>query len=134
LELRRGNTRQRLATGVSQGAKVIDVGPIENVSTKPGDLVALVIAPRDGNHSCDLTAVDLTLTAADRKWDLAKDISPDILAGNPHADSLGNAGVWHFYTEPTTGSAGTVIVANSVLTKWQSAATAQDKQRFANDV
>lgn len=134
LELRRGNTRQRLATGVSQGAKVIDVGPIENVSTKPGDLVALVIAPRDGNHSCDLTAVDLTLTAADRKWDLAKDVSPDILAGNPHADSLGNAGVWHFYTEPTTGSAGTVIVANSVLTKWQSAATAADKQRLANDV
>ena len=134
LELRRGNTRQRLATGTSQGAKVIDVGPIENVSTKPGDLVALVIAPRDGNHSCDLTAVDLTLTAADRKWDLAKDVSPDILAGNPHADSLGNAGVWHFYTEPTTGSAGTVIVAGSVLTKWQSAATAQDKQQFANDV
>ena len=159
LELRRGNTRQRLATGVSQGAKVIDVGPIENISTKPGDLVALVIAPRDGNHSCDLTAVDLTLTEvrqpfqADsngntrpkdeksqagkpdlRKWDLAKDVSPDILAGNPHADSHGNAGVWHFYTEPTTGSAGTVIVANSVLTKWQSAATAADKQRLANDV
>ncbi len=134
LELRRGNTRQRLATGISQGAKVIDVGPFENVSTKPGDLVSLVISPRDGNHSCDLTAVDLTLTATDRKWDLAKDVSPDILAGNPHADSLGNAGVWHFYTEPTTGSAGTVIVAGSVLTKWQSAATAADKQRMANDV
>ena len=134
LELRRGNTRQRLATGVSQGAKVIDVGPFENISTKPGDLVALVISPRDGNHSCDLTAVDLTLTAADRKWDLAKDVSPDILAGNPHADTFGNAGVWHFYTEPTTGSAGTVIVAGSVLTKWQSAATAADKQRLANDV
>ncbi len=134
LELRRGNTRQRLATGISQGAKVIDVGPIENISTKPGDLVALVIAPRDGNHSCDLTAVDLTLTAADRKWDLAKDVSPDILAGNPHADSIGNAGVWHFYTEPTTGSTGIVIVAGSVLTKWQSAATAADKQRLANDV
>ncbi len=101
---------------------MIDVGPFENVSTKPGDLVALVIGPRDGNHSCDLTAVDLTLTAADRKWDLAKDVSPDMLAGNPHADSFGNAGVWHFYTEPATGSAGTVIVAGSVLTKWQAAA------------
>ena len=159
LEVRRGNTRHRLAAGVSQGAKIIAVGPFENISTKPGDLVALVIGPRDGNHSCDLTAVNLTLTEvgqpfqADpnantsskdqksqarkpdlRKWDLAKDISPDILAGNPHADSLGNTGVWHFYTEPTTGSAGTVIVAGSVLTKWQSAETGPDKQRLANDV
>ena len=134
LEVRRGNTRHRLATGVSQGAKVIDIGPFEAISTKPGDLVALVIGPRDGNHSCDLTAVDLTLTSSDRKWDLAKDVSPDMLAGNPHADSFGNAGVWHFYTEPTTGSAGTVIVAGSILTKWQSAATAPEKERIANDV
>ncbi len=133
LEVRRGNTRQRLATGNSQGAKVIDVGPFENVSVKPGDLVSLVIAPRDGNHSCDLTAIDLTLSANDRQWDLARDISPNILAGNPHADSLGNANVWHFYSEPTTATAEVVVPAGSLLAKWQSAPAAE-KSQLATDV
>jgi hypothetical protein len=133
LEVRRGNTRQRLATGVSQGAKLIDVGPFENVSVKPGDLVSLVIGPRDGNHSCDLTAIDLTLTAGDRKWDLAGDVSPNILAGNPHADSLGNQNVWHFYSEPVSGDAGVVIPAGSILAKWQ-AANATEKTQLAIDV
>lgn len=133
LEVRRGNTRQRLATGVSQGAKVIDVGPFANVSVKPGDLVSLVIAPRDGNHSCDLTAIDLTLSANDRQWDLARDVSPNILAGNPHADSFGNANVWHFYSEPTTGQSEVVIPAGSLLAKWQ-AAPATKKSQLANDV
>ncbi len=134
LELRRGNTRQRLAAGIAQGAKEVSVGPVENVAVKPGDLVSLLIGPRDGNHSCDLTAVDLTLRGGDREWNLARDVSPDVLAGNPHADRMGNDGVWHFYTEPATGDAGVVIPGGSVLTKWQSAATAADKQRLAGDV
>ena len=113
---------------------MIDVGPFDNVSVKPGDLVSLVIGPRDGNHSCDLTAIDLTLTAGDQKWDLAADVSPNILASNPHDDSLGNKAVWHFYSEPVTGDAGVVIPAGSVLTKWQAATTAKDKEQLANDV
>ncbi len=133
LEVRRGNTRQRLATGNSQGAKVIDVGPVENVAVKPGDLVSLVIAPRDGNHSCDLTAIDLTLSANDRQWDLARDVSPNILAGNPHADTFGNANVWHFYSEPTTGQSEVIIPPGSLLAKWQ-AASAAEKSPLANDV
>lgn len=133
LEVRRGNTRQRLATGNSQGAKVIDVGPVENVAVKPGDLVSLVIAPRDGNHSCDLTAIDLTLSANDRQWDLARDVSPNILAGNPHADTFGNANVWHFYSEPTTGQSEVVIPTGSLLAKWQ-AASAAEKSQLATDV
>lgn len=133
VEVRRGNTRQRLATGNSQGAKVIDVGPFDNVPIKPGDLVSLVIAPRDGNHSCDLTAIDLTLTAGDRKWDLSGDVSPNILASNPHADSFGNANIWHFYSEPVTGDAGVVIPAGSVLAKWQSASAAE-KPQLASEV
>src|SRR5437870_11507024 len=66
------------------------------------DLVSLLIGPRDANHSCDLTAVELILESAGeagREWNLAKDVSPDVLAGNPHADRFGNEGVWHFYTD-----------------------------------
>ncbi|MFM2095007.1 MAG: hypothetical protein RIS70_2131 [Planctomycetota bacterium] len=131
LEVRRGNTRQRLAAGVSQGAKEIAVGPFENLPIRQGDIVSLIIGPRDGNHACDLTAVDLTLRSGDRTWDLAKDVSPDLLAGNPHADQFGNAGVWHFYTEPVSGAAGHVIPPDSLLAKWQSSSDTQEKQQLA---
>jgi hypothetical protein len=61
-------------------------------------------------------------------------VSPDVLQGNPHADGFGNEGVWHFYTEPVSGETGPVIPANSLLTKWQSAATAEEKERLADEV
>lgn len=128
LEVRRGNTRRRLAAGVSQGAKEISVGPFDNVMIKSGDMVSLIIGPRDGNHSCDLTAVDLTLNSGDQQWNLGKDVSPDIHAGNPHADSLGNEGVWHFYTEPVSGEIGPVIPPDSLVAKWQSANPAGKEQ------
>ncbi len=110
LEVRRGATRQRLAAGVAQGGNVVQVGPFEAVPVRPGDLVSLVIGPRDGNHSCDLTAVDLTLTGDGKTWDLAADVSPDVLAGNPHADRLGNPDVWHFYTEPDRGGDSDAVI------------------------
>ena len=134
LELRRGNTRQRLATGLSQGAKEIKFGPIENVAVEPGDLLSLIIGPRDGNHSCDLTAVDITLGDGKRVWNLAKEVSPEILAGNPHADGFGNASVWHFYSEPDSGQIAPVIPADSLLAKWRAAASAEEKRRLAGEV
>ncbi len=117
LELRRGATRQRLASGVSQGSKEVSVGPIENLAVQTGDLVSLVIGPRDGNHSCDLTAIDLKLTSDGGKaWSLSDEVSSDVLAGNPHADRSGNDGVWHFYTEPDQGGGeiGPVIPTGSL--------------------
>ena len=139
LELRRGATRQRLATGTAQGGKEVKVGPFEKLAVQPGDLVSLLIGPRDGNHSCDLTAVDLVLTSTGeggREWNLAKDVSPDVLAGNPHADRFGNEGVWHFYTEPDKGGSelGPIIPAGSLLAKWQSASSVEEKQQLAADV
>src|SRR5438046_6959192 len=44
-----------------------------------------------------------TLFRSGRAWDLAKDVSADVTAGNPHADRFGNPGIWHFYTEPDKG-------------------------------
>src|SRR5207247_10393458 len=101
-------------------------------------LVSLLIGPRDGNHSCDLTAVDIALTStgeAGREWDLAKDVSPSVLAGNPHADRFGNEGVWHFYTEPDKrGPLGPVIPARSLLARWQASVRADEKTKLADDV
>ena len=135
LELRRGNSRQRLAAGTAQGAKEVKFGPFENLAVQPGDVVSVIIGPRDGNHSCDLTAVDISVIDGARQWDLAKDVAPNILAGNPHADSLGNAGVWHFYSEPDKGG-GTmpILPSGSLLAKWQSSADAEEKHRLAGQL
>ena len=131
LELRRGRTRERLAGGLSTRAKPVVVGPLEKVRVAPGDLVALVIHPRDGNHSCDLTAIDLTLSDGTREWDLAKDVSPNILAGNPHADRHGNQDVWHFAGEPVTADAGPTIPADSVLAQWRKAGDVKERAELA---
>ena len=142
LEVRRGTKRQRLATGIAQGNNRATIGPIDKLAIGEGDVVSLLIGPRDANHSCDLTAIDLriTSTAAEgkpaRTWDLAKDVSPDVLAGNPHADSFGNRNVWHFYTEPDTdaGKPAPSIPAGSLLARWQAAATIEEKRDLAAQV
>ncbi len=138
LERRRGATRQRLAAGIAQGAKEVRSPLLDNLAVQPGDLISLLIGPRDGNHSCDLTAVDLSLTevqAGGREWNLARDVSPDVLAGNPHADRFGNAGVWHFYSEPDQGEPlGPIIPDGSILAKWRAASTMDEKRKLADDV
>lgn len=134
VELRRGNTRQRLAAGNSQGATVVPFGPIESVAVRPGDVVALVISPKENNHSCDLTSIDLTLNDGTREWNLRKEISPEILAGNPHDDSHGNKGVWNFFSEPASGGTGHVIPEGSSLAKWQASSDPAEKTRLADQV
>jgi hypothetical protein len=131
IELRRGGTRQRLAAGIAQGAKEPKIAPLD-IDVKEGDVVTVVIGPRS-NHSCDLTAVDLSLTVGDKTWDLAKDVSSDLHAGNPHADRLGNKSVWHFTTEPTGGASesGFAVPAGSILDQWRSATDKAQKAKLA---
>jgi hypothetical protein len=95
LEVRRGHTSEVLAKGETKGASVAKMGPFQNVRVEAGQVVALIIGPRDGNHVCDLTAVNLTLNDGTKTWDLAKDVSPNILKGNPH-------GAWHFLSQPAS--------------------------------
>jgi hypothetical protein len=132
LEVRRGNSRQRLAAGTAQDATEVKFGPFEPLAVQPGDVVSVVVGPRDGNHSCDLTAVDLRLTDGAQSWNLAQDVSPDILAGNPHPDRLGHPDAWHFYSEPDEGSGPqSVLPAGSLLSRWQSSNNAAEKAQIA---
>ncbi len=141
LELRRGATRRQLAAGTCQGG---NAGPRSDRSTRsivrPGDVVSLLIGPRDGNHSCDLTAIELKLTAAGdggKTWSLADDVSPNVQVGNPHGDRFGNAGVWHFYTELEQGggpTASPAVPAGSLLAKWQAADNASAREQLAGEV
>lgn len=131
LELRRGAVRIAFAEGATAGPAIVPVGPFGPVALNAGDLVSLTIGPRDGNHSCDLTAVDLTIKGGDRTWDLARDVSVDALAANPHADGFGNADVWRMFREPEGDSAGLSIPAGSILARWLETPAAADKAGLA---
>lgn len=138
LEWRRGATRQRLAAGIAHGSNGVSVGPIERFQVEKGDLLSLVIGPRDGNHACDLTDVELVIATAGEggsQWSLTRDVAGAVLAGNPHADRLGNLNVWHFYTEPVKDNqTGPVVPAGSLLARWQASSSADERQTLANDV
>src|SRR4051812_17657469 len=64
------------------------------VAVQKGDLVSVLVDARDGNHSCDLTDVEFKLTSTDPaapgEWSLTRDVSANVLAGNPHADAQGH--------------------------------------------
>ncbi|HEU4753754.1 MAG TPA: DUF1592 domain-containing protein, partial [Armatimonadota bacterium] len=124
--------------GTAQGGNVARFTLPAPVAVRRGDLVSLVIGPRNGDHSCDLTDLELTLRPsgdAARAWSLTADVAGDVLAGNPHADRYGNAGVWHFYSEPVSGSdAGPVIPAGSMLAKWQAADSPEERRSLAGAV
>jgi hypothetical protein len=110
LELRRGASSEVLASGEQRSAMPLSFGPFENVPVEPGQVLAFVVNPRDGNHACDLTAVNLTISDGKTTWDLGKDVSPDILKSNPH-------GPWHFLSQPAT--AGAAPDAPAIITEWR---------------
>jgi Protein of unknown function (DUF1592)/Protein of unknown function (DUF1588)/Protein of unknown function (DUF1587)/Protein of unknown function (DUF1585)/Protein of unknown function (DUF1595)/Planctomycete cytochrome C len=136
LELRRGTTRRRLAAGTAQGDRKGNIGLVESLAVQPGDVVTLLVGPRDGSHGCDLTEIALKLSGGGRTWDLAGDVTTDVLAGNPHADRFGNDHVWHFYAEPDKDDVATdsVVPAGSLLARWQATKSADEKRKLAGDV
>lgn len=132
VDVRRGATRRALGAGATE-AGTPQAGDAETV-VNTGDVVALVIGPRDGSHVCDLTAVQLSITAGSRVWDLAADIVPDILAGNPHADAAGTAGIWHFLEEPADRAVLPVLSADALLGRWQNATDPVERARLAGEL
>ena len=133
LEAWRSGVRQRLAGGTLDNAKAVASGPLGPFALRRGDAISLVVGPRDGNHSCDMTGIDLAITSGDLAWDLSRDVSSDILAGNPHADSHGHEAVWHFASDPDGADAASGIPPGSLLDRWL-AAPAEERDGLAADV
>jgi hypothetical protein len=131
VEVWRGKTREKLVTAANHGTPFGPFGPLD---VRRGDVVAVVIGARDGNASCDLTRVDFTIRSGDREWDLARDVSGDILAANPHADGQGNEKVWHFAAEPEGSAAGWTIPAGSLLARWMTANEPGERGKLAADL
>ena len=144
LQLRRGPTVQTLASGIAHGDKINPIEVAMPIAVTPTDVVCLVVGPRDGNHSCDLTNVQLVLDEispaqndtkpAERKWDLSADLSADLLAGNPHKDSLGNPNVWHLFGEPVSGPSGPVIPTGSILAQWQASGDSAERKELTDSL
>ena len=122
-----GGDRQRIAAGEIGQGKSVRTPVFEDVFVRPGDLITLAIGPRNRNHGCDATAIDLTLkemAGKKRSWGLAKDNVENIHAGNPHPDRHGNAAVWHFYSAPTGSlppTGASYLPIGSLLSKWRTA-------------
>ncbi|QDU82386.1 hypothetical protein Pla110_41410 [Polystyrenella longa] len=123
LELRRGSQREVLQSGTVAGMTAAKVDPITNISLQPGDMISLVIDPRDRDHACDLTRIELKVTELaeeQRSWSLTEDCAATIADGNPHADQHGNLSVWHFYSGMIEEnlSDNQYIPRGSLLAKW----------------
>jgi hypothetical protein len=88
--------RTVLSTGeiADGGDKTFAAGT--EVTVKPGEVLYLSITPLK-NHGADTTLVELEIAevgGAKRTWNATRDLTADLLAGNPHADGHGNKAVW----------------------------------------
>jgi len=111
--------------------------PAKKVKVEKGDQIILAIDARNGDHGCDLTDIDLTITetdAAKRTWKLARDVADTIHAGNPHADTQGHSDTWSFVmgpTRPVRQAATVIIPPGSLLHQWREALSKSDKKADA---
>lgn len=142
LEHRHAGRATLLGEGALDLGKAVRI-PAESIKMEKGDVLVLAVDARDGNHACDMTEVGLTLTddgKPARVWDLGADVSGDILAGNPHADSTGTAAIWGFARGPSKkgGTPTSPIPPGSVLARWRSLAKEADRgaelDKLARDV
>ncbi|MCC9607943.1 DUF1592 domain-containing protein [Blastopirellula sp. JC732] len=134
LELRRPGERRVLAAADVDSGQAAEIPPIADLEMKQGEMLTLLIGPRNQEHTCDLTGIDLEVTStADSglNWSLSKDCADSIAAGNPQADQLGNADVWHFFTEPLDPSPSGSQVENPQIAQWRSAADAAKAHEIA---
>ncbi len=137
LEHSHQGSRRALASGAAINAEEQRFASAAEIAVQKGDLISLIVGPRNGEHSCDMTAIDISIrssTYPSLDWDLAKDVSPDILAGNPHPDRQGNSGVWHFYNEPDSADEKSIVPVGSLLEKWQLASIGIEKQKWADEI
>ncbi len=130
-----------VAQGTASGRDGIAI-PAKEIGIRAGEVVSLIIGPRDGNHGCDLTQVSFQIKASgnqQRAWDLAREVSPDILRGNPQADAFGHPAVWHFYTGEVAALRSLQErtlrpPAGSSIASWLEADTESDRSTLAKNI
>jgi hypothetical protein len=131
IEHRQGTKASKLEGGVIDLGKKGESAP-RTLKLAKGDAILLAIGSREGNHVCDLTTVQLTISATGdtpRRWDLGADVADSVLEGNPHSDRFGNKDAWQFVrgNDPTLKHKMDLVTKRqvpqgSVLAQWRSAA------------
>jgi hypothetical protein len=108
---------------------------LDSVRVERGDVIQLQVALARGDAHYDITNVGLTISCVERdqaaRWDLARDVGRDFLAGNPHADSRGNPGVWQFDDMSGSHRAGRMPAVDRLLSEWDKAAVEGPGNRTA---
>ncbi len=130
VELRRGSSRLSLGSGIAIGGEETRFGPYSNFSLKQGDRLVLLIGPKDNNHFCDLTRIDLSIESPHAGWRLSE-LSANILAGNPQGDRFGHSDVWAFFSEPDLNVEGEAIPYGTLLAEWQSSGSKERRREIA---
>ena len=122
VELRRGAEQRILMSGELDRTAMTDAPPLTAFAVHKNDLISLIIDPRDNDYVCDLTEIELAVRESggeQRLWSLTKDCADSITAGNPHQDSYGNPGIWHFYTGLLDGQpTAETIPHGSLMAVW----------------
>jgi hypothetical protein len=103
VDLRHAGSVRELASGDfgDGGSQSLTYGPfaekLSAIEVQAGDMLQLLVLPK-ASHAFDTTVVELKIATSDGSmtWDLAADVVDDLHQGNPHADRLGHANVWHF--------------------------------------
>lgn len=134
LELRRPGVRRVLAAAEVDNGKAAEIPALPALTMNEGELLVLMIGPRNREHTCDMTGIDLSIVStADKSlsWSLAKDCADSLAEGNPHSDQLGNVDVWHFFTETLDDQPGGARVENELVAQWTSAAAAHEGHEIA---
>lgn len=127
LEHRRGQRATRLSEDrLPLGGK--SAPEALRFQVEPGDQLVLAVDAKDGDHSCDLTDLDLTIATTDgKRWELARSLSGTILDPTTH-------GPWRFVagpSQPVGTGAEPLIPVRSVLGQWQAAVRAKRSEEAA---
>lgn len=88
---------------------------IDELTVRRGDMIQLIVDP-NGNYGADTTIVEWALTeigGEEHNWNVTHDVIDDFLAGNPHADRLGNPRTWAFLDARQPGKLLTVSVKDN---------------------
>lgn len=128
IELQTETGVERLAEGQMDNGGKQSLKPDRAFDVASGDVLRLVVNPRDQNHSCDTTHIELNVSEIgdeNRKWNLAHDIVDHILEANPLPDSYGHAEVWHFCSAADEPQKLAVLPPDSALARWKQAVADQ---------
>ena len=130
-----------LAGGTLANGATARFAPEAEVPVQVGDLVALVVSAGGGDHVCDSTTLDLTLSEVggeSRKWVVSEELVDRVTEGNPLADLRGNPDVWHICGAAATNATENLVPPGTALAAWKSAVvgggSAEERKSLAGRV